>query len=84
MTVIEVSSRAIQFEAVDGTQLTNLKDDPEENPDGIGIEGAMKFLGDIQVKLDEVACLGVAELLQSPSMGEFTRDGFIAGWRSAG
>lgn len=69
---------------MDGTQLTNLKDDPEENPDGIGIEGAMKFLGDIQVQLDEVACLGVAELLQSPSMGEFTRDGFIAGWRSTG
>ena len=35
-------------------------DDPEDNPDGIGIEGSMKFLGDIQVQLDEVACLGVA------------------------
>jgi DCN1-like protein 1/2 len=60
------------------------RDAPEENPDGIGIEGAMKFLGDIQVQLDEVACLGIAEILKSPSMGEFTREGFVNGWRSAG
>lgn len=60
----------------------NTLDDPEDNPDGIGIEGSMQFLSDIQVKLDEVACLGVAELLKSPSMGESTREGFVAGWRS--
>ncbi|KAF7117975.1 hypothetical protein CNMCM5793_007344 [Aspergillus hiratsukae] len=59
------------------------RDAPEENPDGIGIEGAMKFLGDIKVQLDEVACLGIAELLKSPSMGEFTREGFVNGWRDA-
>jgi len=44
----------------------------------------MKFLGNIQVQLDEVACLGVFEMCQSPSMGEFTREGFIHGWRDAG
>ena len=60
----------------------NTLDGPEDNPDGIGIEGSMQFLSDIQVKLDEVACLGVAELLKSPSMGESTREGFVAGWRS--
>ncbi|KAL1987399.1 hypothetical protein VTN96DRAFT_4115 [Rasamsonia emersonii] len=60
------------------------RDAPEENPDTIGIEGAMKFLGDIQVRLDEVACFGVAELLKSPSMGEFTREGFVEGWKSVG
>ncbi|KAH1660894.1 hypothetical protein KXX65_003789 [Aspergillus fumigatus] len=60
------------------------RDAPEENPDGIGIEGAMRFLGDIQVQLDEVACLGIAELLKSPSMGEFTREGFVNGWRGVG
>lgn len=59
-------------------------DEPEENPDNIGIEGAMKYLGDIQVQLDEVSCLAIAELLKSPSMGEFTREGFLNGWRSTG
>ena len=44
----------------------------------------MKFYGDIEVGLDEVACLGIAELLKSPSMGEFTREGFLNGWRAAG
>ena len=44
----------------------------------------MKYLGDIQVQLDEITCLGIAELLKSPSMGEFTRENFLAGWRSVG
>ena len=55
-------------------------DDPD-SPDEIGINGAMKYFGDLQVRLDEVACLAVAELLRSPSMGEFTREGFVEGWR---
>lgn len=66
------------------SRLTKGTDEPEENPDSIGIEGAMKYLGDIQVQLDEVSCLAIAELLQSPSMGEFTREGFLNGWRSTG
>lgn len=57
-------------------------DDPKESPDTIGIEGAMKYLEAIHVRLDEVACLGIAELLKSPSMGEFTRSGFLDGWKS--
>lgn len=63
--------------------LTVHPDDVENKPDMIGIEGAMKYLGDIGVQLDEVACFAIAELLQSPSMGEFTRPGFLAGWKSA-
>lgn len=44
----------------------------------------MKYLGDIHVQLDEITCLGIAELLKSPSMGEFTRENFLAGWRAVG
>lgn len=44
----------------------------------------MKYFGDIKVKLDEVVCLGISELLRSPSMGEFTREGYINGWKSSG
>jgi DCN1-like protein 1/2 len=55
-------------------------DDPIESPDTIGITRAMDFLRDINVELDEVACLGIAEQLKSPSMGEFTREGFVRGW----
>jgi DCN1-like protein 1/2 len=35
------------------------------------------------VQLDEVAHLGICDLLQCPSVGEFERDAFISGWRSA-
>jgi DCN1-like protein 1/2 len=41
----------------------------------------MKFLGNIEVQLDEVACLAVFEMCQCPSMGEFTREGFTEGWK---
>ncbi|KAI2039172.1 Scaffold-type E3 ligase [Ophidiomyces ophidiicola] len=60
------------------------RDSPTDNPDGIGIDGAMKYLADIKVNLDEVACLAISELLRSPSMGEFTRQGFIDGWKDLG
>ncbi|PGH23773.1 hypothetical protein AJ80_02203 [Polytolypa hystricis UAMH7299] len=42
----------------------------------------MRYLADIHVKLDEVVCLAIAELLRSPSMGEFTREGFVDGWKN--
>ncbi|EEH04189.1 defective in Cullin neddylation protein [Histoplasma capsulatum G186AR] len=58
------------------------RDDPVGNPDVIGIEGAVKYLGDIQVQLDEVVCLAIAEHLRSPSMGEFTREHFVDGWKN--
>lgn len=64
------------------TLLMTQSDDPEDNPDGIGIDGAMKFLGDIQVQLDEVACLAIFEMCKCPSMGEFSREGFVEGWKS--
>ncbi|KAI5290237.1 Scaffold-type E3 ligase [Ascosphaera aggregata] len=57
-------------------------DDPADSPDKIGIEGAMSYLNDIGVPLDEVVCLGIAELLQSETIGEFKRDKFIEGWQS--
>lgn len=63
--------------------LISITDDPEDNPDGIGIDGAMKFLEDIQVQLDDVSCLAVFEMCQCPSMGEFAREGFVEGWKSS-
>lgn len=62
--------------------LTNDLDAPSDSPDDIGIEGAMKYFAAIKVELDEVACLAVSELLQSPSMGEFNREKFVNGWKS--
>lgn len=44
----------------------------------------MKYFSDINIELDEAACFGIAELLKSPTMGEFTREGFVEGWKAAG
>lgn len=44
----------------------------------------MKFLQTIDVGLEEATVLVVAELLKAPTMGEFSREGFIAGWTSVG
>ncbi|KAJ5295697.1 hypothetical protein PENANT_c001G02100 [Penicillium antarcticum] len=59
------------------------RDDPSESPDTIGIERAIEYLGALNVQLDEVNCLAIAELLQCPSMGEITRQGFTEGWCKA-
>ncbi|KAL2429603.1 Defective in cullin neddylation protein 1 [Exophiala dermatitidis] len=58
------------------------RDNPKDAPDKIGIEGAQKYLTDLNVELDEVAHLAICDLLQCPSIGEFERDSFISGWRS--
>ncbi|KZF26920.1 defective in Cullin neddylation protein 1 [Xylona heveae TC161] len=65
-------------------QFDSIRDAPAENPDGIGVEGSMEYLGALGVALDEVVVLAIFELLQSPVMGEFTREGFVNGWRSVG
>ncbi|KAM5445461.1 Scaffold-type E3 ligase [Microsporum audouinii] len=73
-------SGAVQDRAAAVSKIFDKYRDDPDSPDEIGINGAMKYFGDIQVRLDEVACLAVAELLRSPSMGEFTRKEFIEGW----
>ena len=34
----------------------------------------------MEVRPDEVACLGLMEVLKAPTIGEFHREGFIQGW----
>ena len=64
--------------------LTAWTDAPEDNPDEIGIDGTMKYLENLAVQLDEVACFAVLELLGAPTMGELQRDKFVAGWAGVG
>ena len=56
-------------------------DNPAEEPDKIGIEGSMQYLMDLGVKLDEVVVLAILTELAAPTMGEFTREGFVNGWQ---
>ena len=42
----------------------------------------MRYLTDLGVKLDEVVVLAILTELGAPTMGEFTRDGFVTGWQN--
>ena len=59
-----------------------LPENVAEEPDKIGIEGSMRYLTDLGVKLDEVVVLAILTELGAPTMGEFTREGFVSGWQS--
>lgn len=61
-------------------QVDNTADDPTNEPDRIGVEGSMKYLQELGVKLDEPVLLVILTELKAPTMGEFTRDGFVDGW----
>lgn len=57
-------------------------DNPVHEPDTIGVEGSMRYLADLGVRLDEVAVLVVLTELSAPTMGELNRDGFVQGWKA--
>ncbi|KAJ5525219.1 DUF298 domain protein [Penicillium frequentans] len=60
------------------------RDPDTDEEDQFGIDGAMKYFQDLEVALDEIVVLGVAELCQCPAMGEFTKEGFLNGWKLVG
>ena len=47
----------------------------------MGVEGAQKYFGDLDVDLESAAVLVVSELLQSQEFASFTRSGFVEGWK---
>lgn len=50
-------------------------------PDIIGVEGTMKYFGDIDVNVEGLESLAVLEVVQAPTMGEMSREGFVNGWQ---
>lgn len=42
----------------------------------------MRYLQDLGIKLDEPVLLVILTELNAPTMGEFTRDGFVDGWNN--
>ncbi|KAK8232071.1 Cullin binding-domain-containing protein [Phyllosticta capitalensis] len=65
------------------TNLNRIFDTYLDNPaekETIGVDGTMQYLEALGVPLDDIAALVVMELVQSPTMGEITRKGFVDGW----
>jgi DCN1-like protein 1/2 len=55
------------------------RDSPREEPDEINVEGTSKLLNDLGVGLEDIGSLVFSELVQSPSLGKITREGFLDG-----
>jgi DCN1-like protein 1/2 len=53
------------------------RDDPRNEPDEIGVEGTGNLLGEMSIDLDDIGALVFSELVQSPTLGKITRDGFV-------
>jgi len=60
------------------------RDDPRESPDEISIEGTGKLLSELDIDLEGVGAFVFSEIVQSPSLGTITREGFVDGWSEAG
>lgn len=58
-------------------------DNATTEPDTIGTEGTMNYLQALEVNLDDTVVMAIFDLLDSPTMGELSREGFTAGWQSA-
>jgi len=56
----------------------------DEDSDEITIEGTITFCKDLKVDPEEVVLLAIAYELKSPRIGQWTRQGWIDGWKNVG
>ncbi|KAI4139065.1 MAG: hypothetical protein LQ341_004374 [Variospora aurantia] len=57
------------------------RENAKEEPDSIGVQGCMHYLGDLGLSLEEPVVLAVLTELDAPTMGELARKGFVEGWK---
>jgi DCN1-like protein 1/2 len=48
------------------------------------VDGTIKFCEDLAVDPEDVVLLAIAYELKSPRMGQWTRQGWIEGWKAIG
>lgn len=64
--------------------LTSEIDDAEDQKDVLGADSSMQYLNSIGVDLEGASLFLAMELVQAPTIGEITRDGFVKGWNNPG
>lgn len=80
-----MQSRVAQTSAPSTSKLNQLFDQYKD-PDGdeITVDGTIKLCEDLGVDPEDVVLLAVAYELKSPRMGEWTRKGWVDGWKAVG
>ncbi|PNS19296.1 hypothetical protein CAC42_2473 [Sphaceloma murrayae] len=53
------------------------RENPAEEPDEVNMEGMGKMMSDMDVNMESVDLLVFSELVQSPTLGKVTREGFV-------
>lgn len=54
----------------------------DKDGDNITVEGTMNFCKDVGLDLEDAVTLAVSHELQSKALGEFTRAGWLEGWKN--
>jgi len=54
----------------------------DKDSDNINVEGTMDFCHDVGLDLEDAVTLAVSHELQSKTMGEFSRAGWLEGWKN--
>ncbi|PVH96329.1 DUF298-domain-containing protein [Periconia macrospinosa] len=60
------------------------REDVANEPDTVGTEGTMNYFGKLDVDVEGLDVLIASEVVQSPTMGEMSREGFVNGWTAVG
>ncbi|KAF2646361.1 defective in cullin neddylation protein 1 [Massarina eburnea CBS 473.64] len=60
------------------------REDVANEPDSVGPDGTMKYFETLGLNVEGLDVLVVSEIIQAPTMGEMSREGFIEGWTNAG
>ena len=55
------------------------REDAKNEPDEVNMEGMMTLVGTLSLSLEDVDLLIFSELVQSPTLGKLTREGFVGG-----
>ncbi|KAK9468837.1 Cullin binding-domain-containing protein [Lipomyces arxii] len=70
----------------DSKALTELFDKYKdlEDPTSIGLDGTINYIQDLGVDLEDPVVLALAYKLSAPTVGQFSKQGFINGWQEMG
>jgi DCN1-like protein 1/2 len=60
------------------------REDVANSPDTVGPEGSEEYFTKLGVDLEGLDAFVVMEIIQAPTMGEMSREGFVDGWLAPG
>ncbi len=66
------------------TSLLILYTDPKDAKDTLGADSTMSYLQHLGANIEDASLFIVLEIVQAPSIGEITREGFVQGWKATG